>query len=134
MFDGIWHAFRSVLNKIIGAFNSFFSHLGIHIHEGLGPLPDLNFDWDFPLRIPTVPLARGGIVSSPTLALLGEAGPEAVIPLGRGGAAGQGSIVINGPVTINARDMSPAEIARGLNEHARTNGGLRVPGGVVPVS
>ena len=28
-----------------------------------------------------VPLATGGIVSSPTRALIGEAGPEAVIPL-----------------------------------------------------
>jgi len=32
-------------------------------------------------------LAAGGIVRSPTLALLGERGPEAVIPLNRGGGA-----------------------------------------------
>lgn len=31
------------------------------------------------------PLATGGIVTSPTFALIGEAGPEAVIPLNRGG-------------------------------------------------
>lgn len=30
-------------------------------------------------------LAEGGIVTSPTLALVGEAGPEAVVPLGRAG-------------------------------------------------
>ena len=30
--------------------------------------------------------ARGGIVTSPTLALLGESGPEAVVPLGAGGS------------------------------------------------
>ena len=35
-------------------------------------------------------LAAGGIVSRPTLALIGEAGPEAVIPL-RGGNNGQQS-------------------------------------------
>jgi hypothetical protein len=42
-------------------------------------------------------MANGGIVSSPTFALIGEAGPEAVIPLsgGRGiGRAGGGSISI----------------------------------------
>jgi hypothetical protein len=49
-------------------------------------------------------LATGGIVSSPTLALVGEAGPEAVIPLsafegglslaGRGGGGG-GNIIVN---------------------------------------
>ena len=33
-------------------------------------------------------LAEGGIVTRPTLALIGESGPEAVIPLGRGGAGG----------------------------------------------
>ena len=32
-----------------------------------------------------VPLAEGGVVTSPTFALIGEAGPEAVIPLDRGG-------------------------------------------------
>jgi hypothetical protein len=38
-------------------------------------------------RTPTVPaMARGGIVTRPTFALIGEAGPEAVVPLGAGGA------------------------------------------------
>ena len=31
-------------------------------------------------------MASGGIIRRPTLALVGEAGPEAVIPLGRRGA------------------------------------------------
>ena len=34
-------------------------------------------------------LAQGGIVRHPTMALVGESGPEAVIPLGRGGGMGQ---------------------------------------------
>ena len=33
-------------------------------------------------------LQEGGIITGPTFALLGEAGPEAVIPLGRGGGLG----------------------------------------------
>ena len=33
-------------------------------------------------------LAKGGLVTAPTLAMLGEAGPEAVVPLGRSGFAG----------------------------------------------
>jgi tape measure domain-containing protein len=37
---------------------------------------------------PITPLAKGGLVTDPTLAMLGEAGPEAVIPLGRSGFAG----------------------------------------------
>jgi hypothetical protein len=46
-------------------------------------------------------LADGGIVNSPTAALIGEAGPEAVIPLSRMGSMGSGTvnIVVNGSVT-----------------------------------
>ena len=41
-------------------------------------------------------MAEGGIVTSPTLALIGEAGAEAVIPLSRSfGEGGMGSTVIN---------------------------------------
>ena len=42
-------------------------------------------------QIPIIELAKGGIVNSPTLALIGEAGPEAVVPLnsqGKGMAGG----------------------------------------------
>jgi len=64
---------------------------------------DDGFGWDdvtpeFP-RIPGMPhLAAGGIVTRPTLALIGEAGPEAVVPLDRFGAgAGVGTVNIYAP-------------------------------------
>ena len=44
------------------------------------------------------PMATGGIVTRPTLALIGEAGPEAVIPLNRAGTIGMG-----GGITINVQ-------------------------------
>jgi TP901 family phage tail tape measure protein len=45
--------------------------------------------WRLPFaRPPQTALASGGIVTGPTVALLGEAGPEAVIPLGGGGLGG----------------------------------------------
>ena len=48
-------------------------------------------------------LAAGGIVTDPTLAALGESGPEAVIPLSRLNRAGGGvSVNYYGPVTIEA--------------------------------
>lgn len=48
-----------------------------------------------------IAMATGGIVNSPTAALIGEAGPEAVIPLDRMGSMGGSTvnIVINGSVT-----------------------------------
>jgi lambda family phage tail tape measure protein len=71
-----------------------------------------------------IPFASGGVVDSPTIApmaLFGEAGPEAIIPLRRGpdgnlgvGGVGGGGGTINAPVTINidAAGADPAGLAR----------------------
>jgi hypothetical protein len=80
----------------------------------------------FAPTIPNVPaMAAGGIVHKPTLALIGEAGPEAVIPLSKMGNGG-GNITINlstlvpnataGEAIVNAiraynRAAGPANIA-----------------------
>jgi len=52
-------------------------------------------------------LAAGGIVTSPTLSMVGEAGPEAVIPLSQMGSMGGGSnIIINvGGSVISEGDL-----------------------------
>jgi len=84
-FDGIWDTLsesaKSGLNWIIEKINGFTSKLNSFI----------NFDFPIPLsgemvhigfEIPPIPpLAKGGIVNSPTLAMIGEAGKEAVLPL-----------------------------------------------------
>jgi phage-related minor tail protein len=46
-------------------------------------------------------MATGGIVNSPTIAMIGEAGPEAVVPLSRMGSMGGATVnvTINGSVT-----------------------------------
>jgi len=56
--------------------------------------------------IPT--LAAGGIVTGPTLAVLGEAGPEAIIPLDQGGGR-MGGPTIN--VTVQGSVISEYELA-----------------------
>lgn len=80
---------------------------------GVGPLhvtlPDL--------RIPK--LAKGGIITSPTLALIGEAGPEAVVPLSRGGGFGASNVYITMPPGVD-----PAAVVRAIKRHARLNGAL----------
>ena len=52
-------------------------------------------DW---AKFQAAKLAQGGIVNRPTLAMLGESGPEAVIPLGRGGAGMTVNLTINGDI------------------------------------
>jgi len=87
-------------------------------------------------------LAEGGIVTKPTLALIGEAGPEAVVPL-RGvrsasdfdrplGGGGGGTVINMNGVTVVAN--SAEQLIASINDYARRNGGLRVPGGVTAVS
>jgi hypothetical protein len=63
-------------------------------------------------QIPLEFLASGGIVTSPTLSMIGEAGPEAVIPLSQMGSMGQnitvnvgGSVISEGDLVAVIRDQ-----------------------------
>ena len=68
--------------------------------------------------LPNIPMmADGGIVTSPTFAMIGEAGPEAVIPLDRMGGGGN---VIN--VTVTSAD--PQAVVEALRRYTRGNGPL----------
>ena len=64
-------------------------------------------------------MGTGGIVTSPTLALIGEAGPEAVIPLSRGGDMGGGD---NINITVTSAD--PQAVVEALRRYTRANGPL----------
>jgi len=61
-------------------------------------------------------MATGGIVTSPTFALIGEAGPEAVIPLSKMGGMGGGNITVN----VNGGD--PNAVVLALQNYVRNNG------------
>jgi len=56
--------------------------------------------------------AHGGIVTSPTNALIGEAGPEAVIPLARGGQTNLGGV--NVTVNVNNPAASAQQIGNAV--------------------
>jgi phage-related minor tail protein len=64
-------------------------------------------------------LAQGGIVNSPTLALIGEAGPEAVVPLDRAGSMG-------GTVNINVNGGDPNAVVAALRTYMRQNGSIPI--------
>jgi len=73
-------------------------------------------------------LAKGGVVTAPTLAVIGEAGPEAVVPLSkyRMDAGGNGSTI---NLTVNAGMGADGtrigqEIVRELLKYQRQNGAL----------
>ena len=105
IWDGMVSGIKGAINSVIGAINSFIGAVNnIKISfpgKTLVGLPDIPaFSVGMPQIDPIPTLAKGGIVNRPTLAMLGESGPEAVIPLGRGrGGAGMTiNLVINGDV------------------------------------
>jgi hypothetical protein len=71
-------------------------------------------------------MAEGGIVNRPTLALIGEAGPEAVVPLSKMGAGGGGDVNIN----VNGGRATSAEIGQtvlnALRAYQRSAGPLNL--------
>jgi len=72
-----------------------------------------------PFNIPH--LAAGGIVTSPTLALIGEAGPEAVVPLDQmGGGLTLNMYVQGDPAVVEAA------VVRALRKHVGANGTVRL--------
>jgi hypothetical protein len=64
-------------------------------------------------------MATGGIVTSPTFALIGEAGPEAVIPLSKMGSMGGG-------VTINVNGGDPNAVVDALRTYMFQNGSVPI--------
>jgi hypothetical protein len=67
-------------------------------------------------------MASGGIVSSPTLAVIGEAGPEAVIPLDRLGSMGNVTVNVSGSV-VTETDLIES-IRKGLANSQRNGSQL----------
>jgi hypothetical protein len=70
---------------------------------------------------PFIPnLASGGIVTRPTLAMIGEGGePEAVIPLSKMGGMGTMNITVNMPAGADGNDVVQA-----LEDYVRRNGSI----------
>jgi hypothetical protein len=104
IWDGMVAGITGGINSVIGAINGFIR--AVNNIKISFPGKKLKFAPDIPafsIGMPQIPeistLAKGGIVNRPTLAMLGESGPEAVVPLGRGGGAGMTvNLVINGDI------------------------------------
>jgi phage-related minor tail protein len=88
------------------------------------PVPQLGKTSNTPapgrMNIPR--LADGGIVSSPTLALIGEAGPEAVVPLNRMSTGGGVTINVTGGLATSAEIGE--SVVNALRAYSRSAGPL----------
>ena len=123
--------FAGMVNAAIGAVNAIVS-----AYNSIPLLPDLP-------KVPSVPvpqlggnptqvagrlglprMAQGGIVSSPTLALIGEAGPEAVVPLDRMQNGGGITINVTGGLATSAEIGE--SVVNALRAYSRSAGPLQL--------
>jgi hypothetical protein len=67
--------------------------------------------------------ATGGIVTKPTMALIGEAGPEAVIPLNQApGASPLPGGMGGGGLVVNNYGNNPNAVIAAIKQYERMNG------------
>jgi phage-related protein len=86
--DGIVNGFKVIVNGIINVINKVvaipFNGLNAVLEKirGINILGVEPFTWVHTFNVPQIPqLARGGVVDGATLAMIGEQGKEAVVPL-----------------------------------------------------
>ena len=117
----LYNAFKSVLNAIIGIWNKLDFSIDISVPDWVPIVGGKGF------RVadifPDVPmLAEGGIVTKPTLAMIGEAGAEAVIPLNKAGAMGNTfNITVNGAIDAEGTARTIVNVLN--NSYYRGTGG-----------
>jgi hypothetical protein len=108
--------YKAIFNGIASGWNNTIGKLSFSIPNIPG-LPGRGTK----IQVPKIPmLAQGGIVTGPTLAMIGEAGPEAVVPLDRyrDGMGGGNN------VTINVQGGDPNAVVDALVKYSRQNGSL----------
>ena len=137
--DSFVQIMKVVANGIIGYWNAILSGIERVINavgRGINSIPSVNIpSWvpefggrSFGLpRVPTITLPRipqladGGIVDKPTIALIGEAGPEAVVPLGRGGTGSTININVSAGMGANGNQIGQ-QIVEAIRRYERASG------------
>jgi len=108
MWNFISEGFRASINYVIDMWN------GLRFRTP--DIPLVPGDQSMDIGVPQIPrLAEGGIVTRPTLAVIGEAGPEAVIPL----SSSRNAPGVAGGVTINQTIYAQDDIELGLEKAQR---------------
>ena len=120
-------AITSYLSFVMGVYKAIFNGIATLWNNTIGKL-----SFEFPkwvpglggkgFEVPNIPmLAEGGIVTSAQLAVIGEKGPEAVIPLDRLGNMGGGT-----NVTIHVNGGDPNSVVAALRTYMRQNGSVPI--------
>jgi uncharacterized membrane protein HdeD (DUF308 family) len=129
--NGILGAFESVVNGaimmvngIIRAYNAipFRDNIDTIDHVDFGTIGAAATQVAGRMNLPK--MAEGGIVSSPTLALIGESGPEAVVPLDRMNTGGGITINVTGGLSTSAEIGE--SVVNALRAYSRSAGPLQL--------
>jgi hypothetical protein len=110
--------FKTIFNGIAAVWNNTIGKFSFKVPDWVPSIGGKGFS------MPDIPmLAAGGIVTGPTLAMIGERGPEAVIPLtGRNAGAGMGDT----NVTIQVNGGDPQSVVNALRTYMRQNGSVPI--------
>jgi hypothetical protein len=105
IFSGLYNIFKTLFNGIAKLWNNTVGKLSFKIPNWVPGIGGSGFE------VPNIPyLAEGGIVTGPTVAMIGEAGPEAVIPLNQMNGRMGSNVTIN----ITGGISSAADIGRSV--------------------
>lgn len=114
-FETLYGFYKGIFNGIATLWNNTVGKLSFKVPSWVPGLGGKGFD------VPNIPmLAEGGIVTSATLAMIGEKGPEAVIPLDRMGQMGGNN------VTIHVNGGDPNAVVQALRTYMRQNGSVPI--------
>jgi hypothetical protein len=109
--------FKTIFNGIASVWNNTIGKFSFTVPSWVPGIGGKGF------AMPDIPmLAAGGIVTGPTLAMIGEAGPEAVIPLDRISQMGGGGTTVN----INVNGGDPQSVVNALRTYMRQNGSVPI--------
>jgi|694.fasta_scaffold99048_2 hypothetical protein len=111
--------FKTIFNGIASVWNNTIGKFSFTVPSWVPGIGGKGF------AMPDIPmLANGGIVTGPTLAMIGEGrGPEAVIPLDRMGEFGMGG---GTTVNINVTSADPNAVVQALRTYMRQNGSIPI--------
>jgi len=122
---GMWEGFANSIingvNAVIGALNTIQVSIPSWVPGFGGKSFGVNIRTLPNISLPRVALAEGGIVTGPMNALIGEAGPEAVIPLNKMPKGNTYNITVNAGMGANGAQVGE-QIVNAIRRYERTSG------------